>query len=93
MAHLNGDNRAFLASIGTTIANVGPDERLYDVQYSYAEWFAGQGYKIALSRPDFYLFAAVGEPRDLDAMIDGLRSAWLPAAPTNAEARLRNVLL
>ncbi len=75
-AHLNDTNRAFLNSIGATIANFSADSDVTDVDDGYAKWFAGQGYEIALSRPDFYLFGAIADTRELNPMIDALREAW-----------------
>ena len=91
--HLNEINRAFLDSIGATVANIAADTEVRDVDDGYAKFFAGEGYKIALSRPDFYLFGAVANVDELNPMIDALRMAWLAkplSEPDDRRSMYRN---
>jgi flavoprotein hydroxylase len=62
--HLAPDLTAFFSSIGGMSVHVGPGGRVWDVNGSYARWFATAGVAVVLQRPDFHIF---GTAASIDA--------------------------
>ena len=72
--YLTEENRSFLAELGAKVAHVTPEGPIRDVDGGYGRWFGQQGFSVALSRPDFYQFAATSDRTEVDAMVSALRS-------------------
>ena len=80
-----------LERIGTTLAFVAGTESAdhpFDVDGTYADYFARHGIEAAINRPDFYVFGAVPRLADLPSLVDDLlrqlgvpddRAATVPA--------------
>jgi len=58
--------------IGGISAHVGRDTSIADVDGTYAAWFAGRGIKVALFRPDFYVFGTAASMDGTDALVRDL---------------------
>ena len=55
-ARLDRDAAEFFRSIGGISAHVAPNGPVYDVNDSYAKWFAANHVAVVLQRPDFHVF-------------------------------------
>jgi 2-polyprenyl-6-methoxyphenol hydroxylase-like FAD-dependent oxidoreductase len=75
--HLRADQLAFLDELGTHIAAVAPPDAtghgaVLDRHGDYAAYFGERGLAALLARPDFHVFGAVRELKELEALVDDL---------------------
>jgi 3-(3-hydroxy-phenyl)propionate hydroxylase len=64
-------------SLGGTVAAVGPDGPVRDVDGAYRRWFEQHGCTVVLARPDFYVFGA-GAKADAPRLLTDLRAQLEP---------------
>jgi len=73
-ASLPAETVAWFADIGGRVVALG-DGGLSDVDGVYDWWFETHGVRVALQRPDFYLFGTATDASGATRLIDGLRDA------------------
>ncbi|HWH95306.1 MAG TPA: bifunctional 3-(3-hydroxy-phenyl)propionate/3-hydroxycinnamic acid hydroxylase [Baekduia sp.] len=75
--HLRTDQVAFLEELGANVAGLAAPEEagpgaLVDSHGDYAAFFTAHGVAAILARPDFYVFGAVADLAELEALVDDL---------------------
>jgi len=73
-ASLPAETAAWFADIGGRVVTLG-DGGLGDVDGVYDWWFETRGVRVALQRPDFYLFGTATDASGATRLVDGLRDA------------------
>jgi len=79
LAALDAESRAWFTAIGGVAAHVGADAPVRDLDGTYARWFAAAGAKVALQRPDFYVFGTAATHDDGGRLVEDLRAALASA--------------
>ena len=77
-ALLADDDLAWFTRLGGTVAAVGHDGPVRDLDGAYGRWFEDHGCAVVLARPDFYVFGA-GSPTDAPRLLTALRARLEPA--------------
>jgi 2-polyprenyl-6-methoxyphenol hydroxylase-like FAD-dependent oxidoreductase len=77
-ALLRSDQRAWLTSLGATVAAISPRYRpapgvVADLRSTYLTWFREQNMSAVVIRPDYYVFGAASQLDALPRLVDDLR--------------------
>jgi flavoprotein hydroxylase len=74
-ATLDAEASAFFSSLGGIGAHVGPNGPVYDLDGTYAKWFAEADVEVVLQRPDFYVFGTAARAQAAGVLVEQLRHA------------------
>jgi flavoprotein hydroxylase len=74
-AHLDRDLTDFLGALGGRTVQVGAGGSVADLDATYARWFTSAGVRVALQRPDFYVFGTAATADSAGDLVGQLRRA------------------